>query len=108
MCSGVWGDMYDGHWVGAEGVRIVTLVERVNRKWIPGGRDYGISSPVCSRCLGSSSVLSKFNSLDTDVAGSDLSPECPVGSLVHLGSGDESESGAEKLKHLSLNIVGLV
>ena len=25
MCSGVWGDMYDGHWAGAEGVRIVTF-----------------------------------------------------------------------------------
>ena len=25
MCSGVWGDMYDGHWVGVEGVGIVTF-----------------------------------------------------------------------------------
>ena len=25
MCSGVWGDMYDGHWVGVEGIRIVTF-----------------------------------------------------------------------------------
>ena len=66
------------------------------------------SCPVCSRCLGSSSALSKFDSPDTDVAGLDLSPECPVGSLGHLGSGDESGSGAEKLKCLPLNIVGLV
>ena len=63
---------------------------------------------VCSRCLGSPSVLSKFDSPDTDVAGLDLSPECPVGSLVHLGLGDKSGSGAEKPKHLSLNVVGLV
>ena len=63
------------------------------------------SGPVCSRCLGSSSVLSKFDSPDTDVAGLDLSSECPLGSLVHLGSGDDSGSGA---KHLPLNIVDLV
>ena len=25
MCSGVWGDMYDGHWVGVEGIGIVTF-----------------------------------------------------------------------------------
>ena len=66
------------------------------------------SCPVRSRRLGSSSVLSKFNSPDTDVAGSDLSPECPVGSLGHLGSGDESRSGAEKLKHLPLNVMSSV
>ena len=53
-------------------------------------------------------MLSKFDSPDTDAAGSDLIPECPVGSLVHSGSGDESGSGAEKLKHLPLNVVGLV
>ena len=66
------------------------------------------SCPVRSRCLGSSSVLLKFNSPDTDVAGLDLSPKCPVESLVHSGSGDKSGSGAEKPKHLPLNAVGLV
>ena len=63
---------------------------------------------VYLRHLGSSSPLSKFNSPDTDIAGSDLSLECPVGSLVHSGLGDKSGSGAEKPKHLPLNIVGLV
>ena len=63
---------------------------------------------VHSRRLGSSSALSKFDSPDTDVAGSDLSPECPVGLLGHLGSGDDSGSGAEKLKRLPLNVVGSV
>ena len=63
---------------------------------------------VCSRHLGSSSALSKFDSPDTDAAGSDLSPECPVGSLGRSGSGDGSGSGAEKLKHLPLNAVGSV
>ena len=66
------------------------------------------SCPVRSRHLGSSPALSKFDSPDTDVAGSDLSPECPVGSLGRSGSGDESGSGAEKLKRLPLNVVGLV
>ena len=53
-------------------------------------------------------MLSKFDSPDIDVAGSDLSPECPVGSLGRSGSGDESGSGAEKPKHLPLNVVGSV
>ena len=66
------------------------------------------SCPVHSRCLGSSSALLKFDSPDTDVAGSDLSPECPVGSLGRLGPGDKSGSGAEKPKCLPLNVVGLV
>ena len=50
----------------------------------------------------------KFDSPDTNVAGSDLSPECPVGSLGHLGLGDESGSGAKKPKHLPLNVMGSV
>ena len=66
------------------------------------------SCPVCSRRLGSSSALSKFDSPDTDVAGSDLSPECPVGSLGCSGLGDKSGSGAEKPKCLPLNVVGSV
>ena len=49
-----------------------------------------------------------FDSSDTDVAGLDFSPECPVGSLGRSGSGDESGSGAEKPKRLPLNVVGLV
>ena len=53
-------------------------------------------------------MLSKFDSPDTDVAGSDLSPECPVRSLAHSGLGDKSGSRAEKLKHVPLNIVGSV
>ena len=53
-------------------------------------------------------MLSKFDSPDTDVAGSDLSSECPLGSLVCLGSGDKSGLGAEKPKHLPLNVVGSV
>ena len=61
-----------------------------------------------SRHLGSFSALLKFDSPDTDVAELDLSPECPVGLLVYLGSGDESGSGAEKPKHLPLNVMGLV
>ena len=67
-----------------------------------------LSGLFSSRHLGSSSTLSKFDSPDTDVAGSDLNSECPVGSLVHLGFGDSSGSGAEKPKHLPLNIMGLV
>ena len=43
-----------------------------------------------------------------DVAGSDLTLECPVGSLVHSGSGDESGSGAAKPKRLPLNVLDLV
>ena len=43
-----------------------------------------------------------------DVAGSDLILECPVGSLVRSGSGDESGSGAAKLKCLPLNVLGSV
>ena len=53
-------------------------------------------------------MLSKFNSSDTDVAGLDLSSECPAGSLVHSGSGDKSWFGAEKHGHLLLNIMGSV
>ena len=53
-------------------------------------------------------MLSKFDSPDADVAGSDLSPECPVGSLGCSGLGDKSGSGAEKLKRLPLNVMGLV
>ena len=53
-------------------------------------------------------MLLKFDSPDTDVTVLDLNSECPVGSLVCLGSGDDSGSGAEKQKHLSLNIVGSV
>ena len=53
-------------------------------------------------------MLSKFDSPDTDVAGLDLSPECPVGSLGHLGLDDESGSGAEKPKCLPLNVMGSV
>ena len=63
---------------------------------------------VHSRCLGSSSALSKFDSPDTDVAGSDLCSECPLRSLVHSGSGDKSGLETEKPKHLSLNVMGLV
>ena len=71
--------------------------------------EQGSSSPsVCSMCLGSSSALLKFDFPDTDVAGSDLSPECPVGSLVCSGLGDKSGSGAEKPKCLPLNVMGLV
>ena len=53
-------------------------------------------------------MLSKFDSPDTDVAWSDLHSECPLGSLVHSGSGDKSGLGTEKPKHLSLNVMGLV
>ena len=53
-------------------------------------------------------MLSKPDSPDTDVAGSDLTLECPIGSLICLGSGDESGSGAEKPKRLPLNVLGSV
>ena len=53
-------------------------------------------------------MLSKPDSPDTDVAGSDLTLECPVGSLVRSGSGDESWSGAAKPKHLPLNVLNSV
>ena len=53
-------------------------------------------------------MLSKPDSPDTDVAGSDLTLECPVGSLVHLGSGDKSGSGAAKPKRLPLNVLNSV
>ena len=43
-----------------------------------------------------------------DVAGSDLTLECPVGSQVRSGSGDESWSGAAKPKRLPLNILDSV
>ena len=60
------------------------------------------------RYLGSSSALSKFDSPDTDVARLDFNSKCPLGSLVCLSYGDESGLGAEKPKHLPLNIVGSV
>ena len=53
-------------------------------------------------------MLSKPDSPDTDVAGSDLTFECPVGSLVHSGLGDESGSGAVKPKRLPLNVLDSV
>ena len=42
------------------------------------------------------------------MAGSDLTLECPVGSLVCSGSGDKSWSGAAKPKHLPLNVLSSV
>ena len=69
----------------------------------------GFSSCLAhSRHLGSSSALSKFDSPDTDVAGLDLGSECPLRSLVCLGSGDDSGLGAEKPRHLPLNVMGSV
>ena len=53
-------------------------------------------------------MLSKFNSPDTDAAGLDLSSECPAGSLVCSGSGDNPGLREEKPRCLLLNVVGSV
>ena len=70
--------------------------------------DWGFPLVWFARHLGSSSALSKFDSPDTDVAGSDLSSKCPFGSLVCSGSGNESGLEADEPKCLPLNVMGLV
>ena len=68
MCSGVWGDMYDGHWVGTEGIRIVTF----GRKESIESGFLGVGIMGSHHCILATSLMSRLEGFPSATFFSDM------------------------------------